>query len=251
VVLATKFGNLGGRGGKFADGRPEFVIASCETSLKRLGVEVIDLYYQHRIDPAVPIEDTVGAMARLVQQGKVRALGLSEASPKTIRRAHAVHPIAAVQNEFSLLYRAEAEETLRTTRELKIGFVAYSPLGRGLLTGVIEDPQTMAETDARRRHPRFSAENIANNLVLVERITAIAARKHCTPGQLVLAWLLAQGDDIVPIPGTKRTARLIENIGALAVHLSAADLAEIEQAVPVGAVAGLRYPEAQMKSVYI
>jgi len=251
VVLATKFGNLGGRGGKFADGRPEFVIASCETSLKRLGVEVIDLYYQHRIDPAVPIEDTVGAMARLVQQGKVRALGLSEASPKTIRRAHGVHPIAAVQNEFSLLYRAEAEETLRTTRELKIGFVAYSPLGRGLLTGVIEDPQTMAETDARRRHPRFSAENIANNLVLVERITAIAARKHCTPGQLVLAWLLAQGDDIVPIPGTKRTARLIENIGALAVHLSAADLAEIEQAVPVGAVAGLRYPEAQMKSVYI
>jgi aryl-alcohol dehydrogenase-like predicted oxidoreductase len=251
VVLATKFGNLGGRGGKFADGRPEFVIASCEASLKRLGVEVIDLYYQHRIDPAVPIEDTVGAMARLVQQGKVRALGLSEASPKTIRRAHAVHPIAAVQNEFSLLYRAEAEETLRTTRELKIGFVAYSPLSRGLLTGVIEDPQTMAETDARRRHPRFAAENIASNLVLVERIAAIAARKDCTPGQLVLAWLLAQGNDIVPIPGTKRTARLIENIGALAVDLSAADLAEIEQAVPAGAVAGLRYPEAQMKSVYI
>ncbi|MGB6283148.1 MAG: aldo/keto reductase [Xanthobacteraceae bacterium] len=251
VVLATKFGNLGGRGGKFADGRPEFVIASCEASLKRLGVEVIDLYYQHRIDPAVPIEDTVGAMARLVQQGKVRALGLSEASPKTIRRAHGVHPIAAVQNEFSLLYRAEAEETLRTTRELRIGFVAYSPLGRGLLTGVVEDPNKMAETDARQRHPRFAAENIAANLVLVERIAAIAARKHCTPGQLVLAWLLAQGDDIVPIPGTKRTARLIENIGALAVHLSAADLAEIEQAVPVGAVAGLRYPEAQMKSVYV
>jgi aryl-alcohol dehydrogenase-like predicted oxidoreductase len=251
VVLATKFGNLGGRGGKFADGRPEFVVASCEASLRRLGVEVIDLYYQHRIDPAVPVEDTAGAMARLVQQGKARALGLSEASPKTIRRAHAVHPIAAVQNEFSLLYRAEAEETLRTTRELKIGFVAYSPLGRGLLTGVVEDPQTMAETDARRRHPRFAAENIANNLALVERMTAIAARKHCTPGQLVLAWLLAQGDDIVPIPGTKRTARLIENIGALAVHLSAADVAEIEQAVPVGAVAGLRYPEAQMKSVYI
>ena len=251
VVLATKFGNLGGRGGKFADGRPEFVIASCEASLKRLGVEVIDLYYQHRIDPAVPIEDTVGAMARLVQQGKVRALGLSEASPKTIRRAHGVHPIAAVQNEFSLLYRAEAEETLRTTRELRIGFVAYSPLGRGLLTGVVEDPNKMAETDARRRHPRFAAENIAANLALVDRIAAIAARKHCTPGQLVLAWLLAQGDDIVPIPGTKRTARLIENIGALAVHLSAADLAEIEQAVPVGAVAGLRYPEAQMKSVYV
>ena len=251
VVLATKFGNVGGRGGKFADGRPEFVIASCEASLKRLGVEVIDLYYQHRIDPAVPIEDTVGAMARLVQQGKVRALGLSEASPKTVRRAQAVHPIAAVQNEFSLLYRAEAEESLRTTRELNISFVAYSPLGRGLLTGVVEDPNNMVESDARRRHPRFAAENISNNITLVDRFKAIAAKKHCRPGQLALAWLLAQGDDIVPIPGTKRKARLIENIGALSVKLSAADLAEIEKAVPVGAVAGLRYPEAQMKSVYV
>jgi aryl-alcohol dehydrogenase-like predicted oxidoreductase len=251
VVLATKFGNVGGRGGKFADGRPEFVIASCEASLKRLGVEVIDLYYQHRIDPDVPIEDTVGAMARLVQQGKVRALGLSEASPKTIRRAQAVHPIAAVQNEFSLLYRAEAEETLRTTRELGASFVAYSPLGRGLLTGVVEDPNKMAETDARRRHPRFAAENIAANLKLVDCIKAIAARQDCPPGQLVLAWLLAQGNDIVPIPGTKRTARLKENIGALSVRLSATDLAAIEQAVPAGAVAGLRYPEAQMKSVYV
>lgn len=251
IVLATKFGNLGGRGGKFADGRPEFVMTSCEASLKRLGVEVIDLYYQHRIDPDVPIEDTVGAMARLLQQGKVRALGLSEASPKTIRRAQAVHPIAAVQNEFSLLYRAEAEETLRTTRELKISFVAYSPLGRGLLTGVVDDPNTMAETDARRRHPRFAAENIAANLKLVDRIKAIAARKVCTPGQLVLAWLLAQGDDVVPIPGTKRTTRLAENIDALSVRLSAADLAAIEQAVPAGSVAGLRYPEGQMKSVYV
>jgi aryl-alcohol dehydrogenase-like predicted oxidoreductase len=251
VVLATKFGNVGGRGGKFADGRPEFVIASCEASLKRLDVDVIDVYYQHRIDPSVPIEDTVGAMARLVQAGKVRALALSEASPKTIRRAHAVHPIAAVQNEFSLLYRAEGEETLRTTRELKIGFVAYSPLGRGLLTGVVEDPNKMTETDARRRHPRFAAENIASNLALVERVKAIAVGKKCTPGQLVLAWLLAQGDDIVPIPGTKRTARLDENIGALAVRLSAADLAAIEQAVPVGAVAGLRYPQGQMASVFV
>ena len=251
LVLATKFGNLGGRGGKFADGRPEFVVASCEASLKRLGVEAIDLYYQHRIDPSVPIEDTVGAMARLVQQGKVRALGLSEASPATIRRAHAVHPIAAVQNEFSLLYRSEADETLRTTRELKIVLVAYSPLGRGLLTGVVEDPNAMAESDARRRHPRFAAENIATNLALVERIKTIAAAKGCTPGQLVLAWLLAQGDDIVPIPGTKRSARLNENIGALAVRLNAADLAAIERAVPAGAVAGLRYPEAQMKSVYV
>jgi aryl-alcohol dehydrogenase-like predicted oxidoreductase len=251
IVLATKFGNVGGRGGKFADGRPEFVMTSCEASLKRLGVEVIDLYYQHRIDPDVPIEDTVGAMARLLQAGKVRALALSEASPKTIRRAHAVHPIAAVQNEFSLLYRGEAAETLRTTRELGISFVAYSPLGRGLLTGVVEDPNKMAETDARRRHPRFAAENIAANLKLVDRIKAIAARKNCTPAQLVLAWLLAQGDNIVPIPGTKRTVRLAENIDALSVRLSAADLAEIEQAVPAGAVAGLRYPEAQMKSVYV
>jgi len=251
VVLATKFGNVGGRGGKFADGRPEFVTASCEASLKRLGVEVIDLYYQHRIDPAVPIEDSVGAMARLVQQGKVRALGLSEASPKTVRRAQAAHPIAAVQNEFSLLYRAEAEESLHTTRELNISFVAYSPLGRGLLTGVVEDPNKMAESDARRRHPRFAAANISNNITLVDRFKAIADKKHCTPGQLALAWLLAQGDDIVPIPGTKRKARLIENIGALSVKLSAADLAEIEKAVPVGAVAGLRYPEAQMKSVYV
>jgi len=251
VVLATKFGNLGGRDGKFADGRPEFVMTSCEASLKRLGVDVIDLYYQHRIDPAVPIEDTVGAMARLVQQGKVRALGLSEASPKTIRRARTAHPLAAVQNEFSLLYRAEAAETLRTTRELGISFVAYSPLGRGLLTGVVEDPKKMAETDARRRHPRFAAENIAANLALVDRVKAIASRKDCTPGQLVLAWLLALGNDIVPIPGTKRTARLDENIGALSARLSAPDLAEIEQAIPVAAVAGLRYPEAQMKSVYV
>ena len=251
IVLATKFGNVGGRGGKFADGRPEFVMTSCEASLKRLNVEVIDLYYQHRIDPDVPIEDTVGAMARLVQQGKVRALGLSEASPKTIRRAQAVHPIAAVQNEFSLLYRNEAEETLRTTRELKIAFVAYSPLGRGLLTGVVEDPMTLADSDARRRHPRFAAENVASNVALVHRIETIAAEKKCAVGQLALTWLLAQGDDIVPIPGTKRKARLIENIGALSVALTKDDLERISEAVPVGAVAGLRYPEGQMKSLYL
>src|SRR5580658_4883734 len=176
VVLATKFGNLGGRGGKTADGRPEFVISSCDASLKRLGIDVIDLYYQHRIDPNVPIEDTVGAMAKLVKDGKVRALGLSEASPKTIRRGHAVHPIAAVQNEFSLLYRADAEETLRTTRELNIAFVAYSPLCRGLLTGGIQ----LAETDARRRHPRFSAENIDRNVALSQRIEELARQKSCT-----------------------------------------------------------------------
>jgi len=251
VVLATKFGNLGGRGGKTADGRPEFVISSCEASLKRLGVDVIDLYYQHRIDPTVPTEDTVGAMAKLVEQGKVRALGLSEASPQTIRRGHAVHKIAAVQNEYSLLYRTEGDETLATTRQLGISFVAYSPLGRGLLTGVVEDPQTLADNDARKRHPRFAAENIGHNMGLVGKIAALARKKNCTAGQLALAWLLAQGDDIVPIPGTKRRERLIENIGALSVKLDAADLAEIATAVPVGAVAGLRYPEGQMKSVYV
>src|ERR1700720_735642 len=200
VVLATKFGNLGGRGGKFADGRPEFVIASCEASLKRLGVEIIDLYYQHRVDPTVPIEDTVGAMARLVEQGKVRALGLSEARPETIRRAHAVHPIAVVQNEFSLLYRAEAEETLKTTRQLKIGFVAYAPLGRGLMTGIVENLTGLNEADTRRRHPRFAAENIRHNLALARGIEEIARDHHCTLGQLALAWVVAQGPGIVPVP---------------------------------------------------
>jgi aryl-alcohol dehydrogenase-like predicted oxidoreductase len=251
VMLATKFGNLGGRSGKIADGRPEYVMSACEASLKRLGVETIDLYYQHRIDPTVPIEDTVGAMARLVEQGKVRALGLSEANPDTIRRAHGVHKIAAVQNEYSLLYRADAEETLRTTRELKIGFVAYAPLGRGLLTGRAESQDSMGEGDARRRHPRFAPENITQNMALVHRIEEMARRKSCTAGQLALAWLLAQGDDVVPIPGTKRKERLLENIGALSIELSAADLAQIADAIPVGAVAGTRYPEAQMKSVYL
>jgi aryl-alcohol dehydrogenase-like predicted oxidoreductase len=251
VVLATKFGNLGGRGGKIADGRPEYVMSACEASLKRLGVDVIDLYYQHRIDPTVPIEDTVGAMSKLVAQGKVRALGLSEARPATIRRAQAVHKIAAVQNEFSLLYRTEAEETLHTTRELNISFVAYSPLGRGLLTGAVENTDSLAETDARRRHPRFAADNLGHNMTLVHRIEKIARRKNCTPGQLALAWLLAQGEDIVPIPGTKRKERLLENIGALAIDLSDNDLAQISEAIPSGAAAGLRYPEAQMKSVYL
>src|SRR5579863_8076794 len=251
VVLATKFGNLGGRGGKVADGRPEFVISSCEASLKRLGVEVIDLYYQHRIDPTVPTEDTVGAMTKLVEQGKVRALGMSEASPQTVRRAHAVHKIAAVQNEFSLLYRAEGEETLRTTRQLGIAFVAYSPLGRGLLTGAVEDPKTLSDSDSRRRHPRFAPENLGHNLGLVQRIADIARKKSCTPGQRALAWLLAQGEDIVPIPGTKHKDRLIENIGALSIKLSDDELAQISSAIPIGAVAGLRYPEGQMKSVYV
>src|SRR3984893_11117184 len=251
VVLATKFGNLGGGGAKIADGRPEYVISSCEASLKRLGVEVIDLYYQHRVDPTVPVEDTFGAMARLVEQGKVRTLGISEARPETIRRAHAVHPLAAVQNEFSLLYRTEAEETLSTTRELDISFVAYSPLGRGLLTGAVEGQSDLAETDTRRRHPRFAPENLSRNMALVQRIGDIARAKKCTPGQLVLAWLLAQGDDIVPIPGTKRKERLAENIGALAVELTEDELAQIAYAIPVGAAACLRYPEALMKSLYL
>jgi aryl-alcohol dehydrogenase-like predicted oxidoreductase len=251
VVLATKFGNLGGRGGKFADGRPEYVASACDASLKRLGVETIDLYYQHRIDPTVAIEDTVGAMARLVEQGKVRMLGLSEARPETIRRAHRIHPIAAVQNEYSLLYRAEAEETLLTTRELGIVFVAYSPLGRGLLTAKLEDPTAMPETDARRRHPRFAPENLKHNMALVHRVEAIAQEKGCTSGQLVLAWLLAQGSDIIPIPGTKRKDRLLENIGALSVRLTDSDVARISDAVPVGTVAGLRYPDAQMASLYL
>jgi aryl-alcohol dehydrogenase-like predicted oxidoreductase len=251
LVLATKFGNVGGGGGKVADGRPEYVASACEASLKRLGVDTIDVYYQHRIDPDVPVEETVGAMARLVEQGKVRALGLSEARPETIRRAHKVHPIAAVQNEFSLLYRVEAEETLKTTRELKIGFVAYSPLGRGLMTGVLEDPKGMTDSDTRRRHPRFAVENISHNVALVRSLEEIAHERHCTVGQLALAWLLARGDDIVPIPGTKRKERLLENIGGLSVKLTADDLAQISDSIPVGAAAGLRYPEGQMKSLYL
>lgn len=251
VFVATKFGNLGGRGGKTADGRPEFVISSCEASLKRLGVEVIDLYYQHRIDPTVPVEETAGAMARLVENGKVRFLGLSEARPETIRRASSVHQIAAVQNEYSLLYREEAEETLRTTRELGIAFVAYAPLGRGLLTAKVEETAGLAETDTRRRHPRFSAENVGHNLDLVHRIEAIAQRKNCTPGQLALAWMLAQGPDVIPIPGTKRKERLLENLGVLKIELSETDIAEISAAIPPGSAAGTRYPEAQMKTVFL
>jgi aryl-alcohol dehydrogenase-like predicted oxidoreductase len=251
VVLATKFGNLGGRGGKVADGRPEYVASACEASLRRLGVDSIDIYYQHRIDPTVPVEDTVGAMARLVEQGKVRALGLSEARPETIRRAHAVHPLVAVQNEFSLLYRTEAEETLKTTRDLNIAFVAYAPLGRGLMTGVVDNPNSMADSDSRRRHPRYAEQNLTHNMALVRGIEEIARDRRCTLGQLALAWLLARGEDIVPIPGTKRKERLLENIGALSVRLTEDDLAQISDSIPVGAAAGLRYPENLMKSVYL
>ena len=246
IVLATKFGNLGGRGGKFADGRPEFVIASCEASLKRLGVDVIDLYYQHRIDPDVPIEDTVGAMTRLVQAGKVRALGLSEASPKTIRRAHKVHPIAAVQNEFSLLYRGEADETLRATRELGISFVAYSPLGRGFLTGQIRSTDDLAEGDWRRSNPRFQEDALRENIRLADLVRELAGERGVTPAQLALAWVMAKGDDVVPIPGTKRVSRLDENALAAEIELSAQDLETLQEAFGNAQPTGTRYRESDM-----
>ena len=250
VVLTTKFGQIQNPGGpNGVNGRPEYVLQACEASLQRLGVDVIDLYYQHRVDPSVPIEDTVGAMAKLVQQGKVRHLGLSEASPATIRRAHAVHPIVAVQTEYSLLYRAEAEETRETTRALGISYVAYAPLGRGFLTGAIK---TFADVDGRRAaHPRFQQENFDHNRALVAKIEEIAQEKGCTPAQVTLAWVLAQGPDVVAIPGTRYPQRLDENIGALRVKLSADDVARMSAAVPKGAAAGTRYPAGGMKGVYV
>lgn len=252
VVLATKFGNLRKPDGTAGvNGRPEYVPQACDASLKRLGVDTIDLYYQHRVDPSVPIEETVGAMSRLVEQGKVRFLGLSEASPATVRRAHAVHPIAALQSEFSLLYRVEAEETLPTLRELGISFVAYSPLGRSLLTGSTRTAAEIPADDRRRDHPRFQDENLQKNLDLLKPLLDMAKQKGCTPGQLALAWLLARGKDIVPIPGTKRGARLAENVAAAAVSLTPAEVTALQEAVPAGAAAGTRYPAPAMKSVYI
>lgn len=250
VIVATKFGQTQRPGqSNGVNGRPEYVIEACEASLKRLGLDVIDLYYQHRVDPSVPVEDTVGAMARLVKQGKVRFLGMSEAAPDRIRRAHAVHPLAAVQTEYSLLYREEAEETRKTTVELGIGFVAYSPLGRGFLTGAIK---TFADVDGRRAaHPRFQEQNFDRNRALVAKIEEIAAEKACTPAQVTLAWLLAQGPDVVAIPGTRFAPRLDENIGALNVTLSAADVARISTAIPAGAAAGTRYPAGGMAGVFI
>ena len=250
VVVATKFGQTQRPGqGNGVNGRPEYVIEACETSLKRLGIEVIDLYYQHRVDPAVPVEETVGAMARLVEQGKVRFLGMSEAAPDRIRRAHAVHPIAAVQTEYSLLYREEAEQTRATTVELGIGFVAYAPLGRGFLTGAIK---SFADVDGRRAaHPRFQEQNFDTNRSLVAKIEEIAKQKSCTPSQVTLAWLLAQGPDVVAIPGTRYASRLDENVGALMVKLSAEDVARISAAVPAGAAAGTRYPAGGMAGVFI
>jgi aryl-alcohol dehydrogenase-like predicted oxidoreductase len=247
VVLATKFGQT--QNGVI--GRPEYVKQACEASLTRLGVEVIDLYYQHRVDPSVPIEDTVGAMGELVKAGKVRAIGLSEARPDTIRRGHKTHPLAAVQSEYSLLYREQAEETLQTTRALGISYVAYSPLGRSLLTGAVRSAADIPEGDGRGRHPRFAADNLARNLQLVAAIETMAKAKRCTAGQIALAWLLAQGSDIVPIPGTKRRERIDENIGALDVALSADEAARLSSALPPGAAAGTRYAEAQMKAVYL
>jgi aryl-alcohol dehydrogenase-like predicted oxidoreductase len=252
VVLATKFGQTRRPGGaNGVDGRPEYVQEACEASLKRLGVETIDLYYQHRVDPNVPVEDTVGAMSRLIEQGKVRFLGLCEARPERLRRAHAVHPIAAAQSEYSLLYRQEATETRAAIRDLGISFVAYAPLGRSLLAGVVPDFANLADGDTRKRHPRFEGDNFAKNRVLVERVEAIAADKRCTVAQLCLAWLLAQGEDVIPIPGTKRIARLEENLGALQVRLTPEEAAQIAEVIPIGAAAGTRYPEGGMRGVYI
>ena len=249
VVLATKFGQRRETGG--VDGSPSYVQQACEASLRRLQVDHIDLYFQHRVDPSVPVEDTVGAMARLVEQGKVRFLGLCEARPERIRRAHAVHPLAAVQCEFSLLYREVADETRAATRDLGISFIAYSPLGRSLLAGIIPDFANLSEGDTRKRHPRFEGENFQKNRALVERVEAIAADKQCTVAQLSLAWLLAQGPDVIPIPGTKRIERVDENLGALDVHLTPDEIASISEAVPKGAAAGLRYPAGGMQGVFI
>jgi len=252
IVLASKFGQTRQPGGaNGVDGSPAYIAQACEASLKRLGVEVIDLYYQHRVDPAVPVEDTVGAMARLVEEGKVRHLGLCEARPERIRRGHAVHPIAAVQSEFSLLYREEATETRELTRDLGIAFVAYAPLGRSLLAGAVPDFAHLDAGDTRGRHPRFMGDNFAKNRTLVERLEAIAEDKGCTPAQLALAWLLTQGPDIIPIPGTKRITRLEENLGALEVRLTPAEIDRISAAIPIGAAAGTRYPEGGMRGVYI
>jgi aryl-alcohol dehydrogenase-like predicted oxidoreductase len=249
VFLATKFGNVRTEDGKFhgVNGRPEYVRSACDASLKRLGVEVIDLYYQHRVDPATPIEDTVGAMADLVKAGKVRYLGLSEAATSTIRRAHAVHPITALQTEYSLWTRDPENGPLVACRELGIGFVAYSPLGRGFLTGRFRSPDDLAPDDWRRNNPRFQGENFQKNLDLVARVEAIARTKDCTPAQLAIAWLLSRGDDIVPIPGSTRSQRVEENAAAVSISLSPDELEALDA---VGAtVSGNRYAEGGMKAI--
>jgi len=251
VVVATKFGNVRGDDGSFKgiSGRPEYVREACDASLKRLDLDVIDLYYQHRVDPQVPIEDTVGAMAELVAAGKVKYLGLSEAGPETIRRAHATHPISALQTEYSLWSRDPEAEILPTLRELGIGFVPYSPLGRGFLTGQFKTPDDLPADDYRRNSPRFQGAAFTRNLDLVAEIERLASEKGCTPAQLALAWVLAQGDDVAPIPGTKRRKYLEDNLGALQVTLDRADLAWIDKVLPAGAAAGTRYPEAGMATL--
>ncbi len=246
VVLATKFGVVRdpeNPGGRSINGRPEYVVRACDASLRRLGVDHIDLYYQHRVDPDVPIEETVGGMASLIEQGKVRHLGLSEASAETIRRAHAVHPITALQSEYSLWTRDIEDEILPILRELGIGLVAYSPLGRGFLTGRFKSPDDFPQGDFRRNNPRFQGENFYANLRLVGRVKELAAEHDCTPGQLALAWVLHQGEDVVPIPGTKRRAFLEENAEAVEIDLSEEDLRRLDEAAPVGATAGARYPD--------
>ncbi|HXI92771.1 MAG TPA: aldo/keto reductase [Blastocatellia bacterium] len=252
VIIATKFAIRRDPANptiRTIDGRPEYVREACEASLKRLGIECIDLYYQHRVDTNVPIEDTVGAMAELVRAGKVRYLGLSEAGPQTIRRAHAVHPITALQTEYSLWSRDPEDEIFATVRELGIGFVAYSPLGRGFLTGQIRSIDDLAADDYRRYSPRFQGDNFSKNLELVTRVTEMAREKGVTPGQLALAWVLTQGEDIVPIPGTKRRSYLDENAAASEIELTAEDLARLDELAPRGAAVGMRYPEAMMRYV--
>ena len=252
VIIATKFAIRRDPANptiRTIDGRPEYVREACEASLKRLGIECIDLYYQHRVDTNVPIENTVGAMAELVRAGKVRYLGLSEAGPQTIRRAHAVHPITALQTEYSLWSRDPEDEIFATVRELGIGFVAYSPLGRGFLTGQIRSIDDLAADDYRRYSPRFQGDNFSKNLELVTRVTEMAREKGVTPGQLALAWVLTQGEDIVPIPGTKRRSYLDENAAASEIELTAEDLARLDELAPRGAAVGMRYPEAMMRYV--
>jgi aryl-alcohol dehydrogenase-like predicted oxidoreductase len=251
VVLATKFGNVRGPNGEFLGicGRPDYVHQACDASLRRLGVDVIDLYYQHRVDPQTPIEDTVGAMADLVGAGKVRFLGLSEAAPATLRRASAVHPITALQTEYSLWTRDPEAEILSTCRSLGVGFVAYSPLGRGFLTGRITNPETLSPDDFRRRSPRFQDENLQRNLELADALRELACEKGCTAAQLALAWVLAQGGDVVPIPGTRRARYLEENVAALDISLSGDELRRLSELFPVGAAAGDRYPPPGMRAV--
>jgi aryl-alcohol dehydrogenase-like predicted oxidoreductase len=255
VVLATKFGNQRRPDGSWVgiNGRPEYVHSACDASLERLGVDHVDLYYQHRVDRSVPVEETWGAMKELVEAGKVRHLGISEAAPATIRRANAVHPVAALQSEYSLFSRDPERELLATVRELGIGFVAYSPLGRGFLSGRLtsSSPEEFADDDFRRGHPRFEGENFARNLALVERVRQLAAEKGATPAQLAIAWVLAQGDDVVPIPGTKRRRYLEENLAALQLRLTPEDLTAIDEAAPRGAVAGERYTPAMMARVNV